>query len=492
MTHVPTQIPKIPQVIKQVPPSDQYLPEKVLKFGGSSMQYGLEGVVNITFQNLGYRPIVVVSAFKGVTDELISLADECFEQIRPILKERLRQENTIRLLSDYRKEVEFSKKTFSKGLGIAIKYASAAESLGLPAHLIYDIMWRKGGRDGPPMGLQKQIIEFLEDFDKYVSLFYDTVRDRAAKELEIDINGIFQNRSGRERLYKRTSDILMEEAKLYMRDKFVFWGEFSSSFLLSRKAQKEGKKFLLGEASDLGLLTEMVAGGAVIADDTNMAMRQKFREAAKRHYDLYVIGGYIAKGRVVKDSTWLDRHTIMLRTTLGRGGSDLTAVACGAALGIPVFLYSDVDGVKDANPNLVANPRTIERLSREEGVEFGSFGSKVLYARAMEYALRYGVDMLSLNTFNPSRSGTIITGTPLDVGKPRGISFLERDGDYVLAVIGHGIGSNSIEVDRILGVMRSLYQPATAKVNPHSVVFELPKDFVKQNAQVIYQRVIGS
>lgn len=492
MTHVPTQIPKTQQLIKQVLPSDQYLPQKVLKYGGSSMIYGLDEVVNIIFQNLGYRPIVVVSAFKGDTDALIILADDCFEQIRPALEERLRQKNTIRLLSSDRQEVGFSKKTFDRGLDIAIKYATAAESLGLSCQLIYDIMWCKGGRDGSPMGLQKQIIEFLRDFDKYVSLFYDVARDRAAGELNIDVNGIFKNEGDWERLYKRTSEILMEEAKCYMRDKFVFWGEFPSSFLLSHAAKKEGKRVFLGEASDLGLLTEMVAGGAVIADDANTSIKRKIREAAQRHYDLYVIGGYVAKGRVVKDSIGLDRHTIMLRTTLGRGGSDLTAVACGVALGIPVFLYSDVDGVYDANPNLVKNPRTIKRLSREESLEFARFGSKVLYDRAMQHALDHEVEVWSKNTFNPLHDGTHITGTPANVGKPRGISFLERDANYVLAVIGHGIGSNRIEVDRILGLMRELYQPATLQINPHSVVFELPKDFVGQNAQVIYQRVIGS
>jgi aspartate kinase len=78
-------------------------------------------------------------------------------------------------------------------------------------------------------------------------------------------------------------------------------------------------------------------------------------------------------------------------TTLGRGGSDTTAVAMAAALGADCEIYSDVDGVYTADPRVVAAPRRLERISYEEMQELAQAGAKVLNAQAVEFARKSGI-----------------------------------------------------------------------------------------------------
>jgi aspartate kinase len=100
-------------------------------------------------------------------------------------------------------------------------------------------------------------------------------------------------------------------------------------------------------------------------------------------------------------------------TTLGRGGSDTTAVALAAALGADrCLIFTDVNGVYTADPRIVQDARKIDRISYEEMLEMASLGAGVLQPRAAEFAMHYNVDVEVLNTFN-HQSGTIIT----EVGK---------------------------------------------------------------------------
>src|SRR5678815_2603282 len=79
-------------------------------------------------------------------------------------------------------------------------------------------------------------------------------------------------------------------------------------------------------------------------------------------------------------------------TTLGRGGSDTTAVAIAAALKADVCeIYTDVDGVYTADPNVVPTARKIARISYEEMLELASLGAKVLQLRSVEFGMKYAV-----------------------------------------------------------------------------------------------------
>jgi aspartate kinase len=96
-------------------------------------------------------------------------------------------------------------------------------------------------------------------------------------------------------------------------------------------------------------------------------------------------------------------------TTLGRGGSDLTAVALAAALHADVCeIYTDVDGVYTADPNIVPEARKLDRISYDEMLEMASLGAKVLQTRSVEFAKKYGVPVHVRSTFR-TEPGTLVT-----------------------------------------------------------------------------------
>lgn len=100
-------------------------------------------------------------------------------------------------------------------------------------------------------------------------------------------------------------------------------------------------------------------------------------------------------------------------TTLGRGGSDITAVAIAAALKAQsCFIYTDVPGVFSTDPRVYAQAKLLPRVSHEEMLEMASLGAKVLHTRSVYFAMRYGVPLVVLSTFagdfNPGINGTWI------------------------------------------------------------------------------------
>lgn len=98
-------------------------------------------------------------------------------------------------------------------------------------------------------------------------------------------------------------------------------------------------------------------------------------------------------------------------TTLGRGGSDTTAVALAAALNAEICeIFSDVDGVYSADPALVKNARKIDEISYQEMQELAEAGSKILHSRAVEFAKAKGIEIHCKSAFAPNKSGSVIRG----------------------------------------------------------------------------------
>lgn len=117
----------------------------------------------------------------------------------------------------------------------------------------------------------------------------------------------------------------------------------------------------------------------------------------------------LKRGRVVVVAGFQGMSISKEITTLGRGGSDLTAVALAKALGAKICeIYTDVDGVYTADPRIVNNARKLGRLSYDEMLEMASLGAKVLQARSVEYSKRYGVNMHVRSSFS-NADGTIIS-----------------------------------------------------------------------------------
>jgi aspartate kinase len=104
-------------------------------------------------------------------------------------------------------------------------------------------------------------------------------------------------------------------------------------------------------------------------------------------------------------------------TTLGRGGSDLTAVAVAAALKADFCdIYTDVDGVYTTDPNMVPQARKMNKISYDEMLELASLGAKVLQTRSVEFAKKYNVPVRVLSSFNDN-PGTLVTKEDSDMEK---------------------------------------------------------------------------
>jgi aspartate kinase len=149
-------------------------------------------------------------------------------------------------------------------------------------------------------------------------------------------------------------------------------------------------------------------------------------------------------------------------TTLGRGGSDTTAVALAAALKADECqIYTDVDGVYSTDPRIVPEARLMERVTFDEMLELASLGAKVLQIRAVEFASKYKVPLRVLSSFKEG-PGTLITAEEENMEQPTisGIAF-NRD-EAQLTVMGvpdqpgtayrilAAIGDENIEVDMII------------------------------------------
>jgi aspartokinase/homoserine dehydrogenase 1 len=115
-------------------------------------------------------------------------------------------------------------------------------------------------------------------------------------------------------------------------------------------------------------------------------------------------------------------------TTLGRGGSDLSAAIYGAAIGAEaVEIWTDVDGILTADPRLVKNAFKIEEISYIEAMELSHFGAKVLHPPTVKPAMEKGIPIRIRNTFNPGDSGTLISSGAAESPFPiRGISSLSN------------------------------------------------------------------
>ena len=134
----------------------------------------------------------------------------------------------------------------------------------------------------------------------------------------------------------------------------------------------------------------------------------------------------LEQGRIVIVGGFAGVSTDKEVTTLGRGGSDTTAIALAAALQAQTCdIFSDVDGVYSADPRVVDDARKIDRLAAGEALEMGLRGARVLAPEAVDYARRHGVTLHARSSFTAG-SGTVITNAP-QPGTGRAVAIAADD-----------------------------------------------------------------
>jgi aspartate kinase len=200
-----------------------------------------------------------------------------------------------------------------------------------------------------------------------------------------------------------TTDALLELAKQVSPlppgrelDMLVTAGERISMALVAMAIANLGLEARSFTGSQAGVITDSAHGRAKIIDITPGRIERALAEGA-----IAIVAGFQGVSMDTKDIT-----------TLGRGGSDTTAVALAAALSAEVCeIYSDVDGVFTADPRIVRAARRIPRISYEEMLEMAAGGAKIVSLRCVEYARRYGMPLHVRSSFS-HQPGTWITDEP--------------------------------------------------------------------------------
>ncbi|MFI0354340.1 aspartate kinase [Actinomadura sp. 9N407] len=195
-------------------------------------------------------------------------------------------------------------------------------------------------------------------------------------------------------------------------DMLLTAGERISMALLAMAIANLGHEARSFTGSQAGVITDGSHGKAKIIDVTPGRIRTALDEGS-----ICIVAGFQGVSQGTKDIT-----------TLGRGGSDTTAVALAAALDADVCeIYTDVDGVFTADPRIVPNARQIPRISYEEMLEMAANGAKILHLRCVEYARRYNIPIHVRSSYSQREGTWVVDSSAIDVRK--------EDGDMEQAII---------------------------------------------------------
>src|SRR5919199_1020167 len=209
-------------------------------------------------------------------------------------------------------------------------------------------------------------------------------------------------------------------------DMLLTAGERISMALLAMAIKNLGHEAQSFTGSQAGVITDSVHNKARIIDVTPGRIRTALDEG-----NIAIVAGFQGVSQDKKDIT-----------TLGRGGSDTTAVALAAAIDAEVCeIYTDVDGIFTADPRVVPKARRIPRITSEEMLELAAGGAKVLYIRPVDHPRRHGVTLHVRSSFS-NKEGTIVFN-------PAGPGLDEKGNpveEPVIAGVAHDLGEAKITV----------------------------------------------
>ena len=192
-------------------------------------------------------------------------------------------------------------------------------------------------------------------------------------------------------------------------------------------------------------------------------------------------------------------------TTLGRGGSDTSAVAVAAAMDAECIIYTDVEGVFTTDPNIVPNAKKINKISYEEMLELASQGAKVLQTRSVELAMRKNTKLSVRSSLKPKKIGTIITDekSVLEKNTVSGIAYTKDEAKITLSRVLDKPGVSSkifgplakgnINVDMILQNISQDGKFANLSFTlPRADLEKALKILKKDKSKIGYKKIISS
>ena len=242
-------------------------------------------------------------------------------------------------------------------------------------------------------------------------------------------------------------------------DMLLTAGERISMAVLAMAINDLGFEARSYTGSQAGLITDSTHGKARIVDVTPGRIQEALRENA-----IPIVAGFQGVSQDTKDIT-----------TLGRGGSDLTAVALAAALYADVCeIYTDVDGIFSADPRVVPKARQVPRITYDEMMELAAAGAKVLHLRCVEYAKRFDLPIHVRSSFS-DKEGTFVIADLADQSKLKKLSKVGAVMEQpIISGVAHDLGDAKITVvgvpDRP-GMAAAIFQAiADAGINMDMIV----------------------
>lgn len=222
---------------------------------------------------------------------------------------------------------------------------------------------------------------------------------RTVRELGVDISVISSHLEELEQLLKGIA--MMKELTLRTKDYLVSFGECMSTRIFTAYMNKIGIKARQYDAFASGFITTDDFTNADILEATYPALAKRLHDDWVADPAIPIVTGFLGKG--CKSGAI---------TTLGRGGSDLTATTIGKALGLrEIQVWKDVDGVLTCDPTIYPRAQPVPYLTFDEAAELAYFGAQVLHPQSMRPAREGDVPVRVKNSYNPKAPGTIINRT---------------------------------------------------------------------------------
>jgi len=251
-------------------------------------------------------------------------------------------------------------------------------------------------------------------------------------------------------------------------DMLLSAGERISMALLAMAIEQQGVPARSYTGAQAGMRTDTAHGRARLLDVQPDRVRRTLEDGA-----VAIVAGF--QGISTDDDI----------TTLGRGGSDTTAVALAAALGADVCeIYTDVDGLYTADPRIVPSAQRVTRITIEETLEMAAHGAKILHLRAVEYARRFQVPLHVRSSFSDQEGTWILVGRPLtedtmeepiisgiahdkSLGKVTAVGIPDRPG--AAAVVVGAVSQAGVSIDMIV------QNVSTSNAETSDISFTLPE-----------------
>ncbi|OAY37124.1 aspartokinase 2, chloroplastic isoform X1 [Manihot esculenta] len=222
---------------------------------------------------------------------------------------------------------------------------------------------------------------------------------RTVDELGVELSIIANHLEELEQLLKGIA--MMKELTPRTKDYLVSFGECMSTRIFAAYLNKIGAKARQYDAFDIGFITTDDFTNADILEATYPALAKRLHGDWINDPAIPIVTGFLGKG-------W--RSCAI--TTLGRGGSDLTATTIGKALGLrEIQVWKDVDGVLTCDPNIYPPAEPVPYLTFDEAAELAYFGAQVLHPQSMRPAREGDIPVRVKNSYNPNAPGTLITRT---------------------------------------------------------------------------------